>query len=125
MVREWFQKMNSCYRNSLEGGQRLYSLGALEIGLIAAVVVLLFGAGKVAEIGGALGKSIREFRREKDKKDNDEGSRLTTAESKGEKTAAQSEARPGKSKFCPNCGEKIPENARFCPGCGAKMEVHS
>ena len=120
MVREWFRKMNSCYRNSLGGDQRLYSLGALEIGLIAAVVVLLFGAGKVAEIGGALGKSIREFRREKDKKD-DDGSRPTTAESKGEKTVAQLEAKPGKNRFCPSCGEKIPENARFCPGCGAKM----
>ena len=124
MVREWFQKMDSYCRNSLEGGQRLYSLGALEIGLIAAVVILLFGAGKVAEIGGALGKSIREFRREKDKKD-DEGPRLTTAESKGEKTTAQSEAKLGKSKFCPNCGEKLPENARFCPGCGAKTGDHS
>jgi sec-independent protein translocase protein TatA len=124
MVSEWLQKMNSYCRNSLEGGQRLYTLGALEIGLIAAVVVLLFGAGKVAEIGGALGKSIREFRRERDKKD-DEGPRLTTAESKGEKAVAQLEAKSGKNKFCPNCSEKIPENARFCPGCGAKMEVHS
>jgi sec-independent protein translocase protein TatA len=124
MVSEWLQKMNSYCRNSLEGGQRLYTLGALEIGLIAAVVVLLFGAGKVAQIGGALGKSIREFRRERDKKD-DEGPRLTTAESKGEKTVAQLQAKSGKNKFCPNCGEKIPENARFCPGCGVKIEVHS
>ena len=124
MLRKWFQKMQSFYRNPVEGGQRLYDLGPLEIGLIAAVVVLLFGAGKVAQIGGALGKSIREFRRERDKKD-DEGPRLTTAESKGEKTAAQLEAKSGKNRFCPNCGEKIPENARFCPGCGAKMEVHS
>ena len=124
MLRKWFQKMQSFYRNPVEGGQRLYDLGPLEIGLIAAVVVLLFGAGKVAQIGGALGKSIREFRRERDKKD-DEEPRLTSAESKGEKTVAQLEAKSGKNRFCPNCGEKIPENARFCPGCGAKMEVHS
>jgi len=120
MIREWFQKMQSFYRDAVDGRLKLYDLGALEIGLIAAVVILLFGAGKVAEIGGALGKSIREFRREKDRKD-DEGPRLTTAESKGEKTVAQLEAKSGKNKFCPNCGEKIPENARFCPGCGAKM----
>ena len=123
MVHKWFQKMNSYYGNYLDGGQRLYTLGALEIGLIAAVVVLLFGAGKVAEIGGALGKSIREFRRERDKKD-DEGPRLTTAESKGEKAVAQLEARPGTEKVCPSCGEKMPEDARFCMGCGAKMEGH-
>jgi sec-independent protein translocase protein TatA len=97
--------------------------GPLEIALVLAVVVLLFGAGKVAEIGGALGKSIREFRRERDRKDDDVPG-LTTAELKGEKAVATSEASPRRNKFCPNCGEKILENARFCIGCGAKTEVH-
>jgi sec-independent protein translocase protein TatA len=123
MVRKWHQKMQSFYRNAVEGGHRLYDIGPLEIGLIAAVVVLLFGAGKVSQIGGALGKSIREFRRERDRKD-DDVPQLTTAESRGEKAVAQSEASPQKNKFCPDCGEKMPANARFCPGCGTKMEVH-
>ena len=26
------------------------------------------------------------------------------------------------SKFCPNCGEKIPVNAAFCPFCGFRFE---
>jgi sec-independent protein translocase protein TatA len=98
--------------------------GPLEIVLIVAVVVLLFGVGKLGEIGGALGKSIREFRRERDRKD-DDVPRVTTAESKGEKAVAQSEAKPGKERVCPSCGEKMTENARFCMGCGAKMEGHS
>jgi sec-independent protein translocase protein TatA len=45
--------------------------GPLEIALIVAIVMLLFGVGKLGEIGGALGKSIREFRRERDRKDDD------------------------------------------------------
>lgn len=36
-----------------------------EILLIVLVVVLLFGAAKLPQLGGALGKSIREFRRGK------------------------------------------------------------
>ena len=40
------------------------SLGPLEIGLIVLAVLVVFGVGKVADIGGALGRSIREFRRE-------------------------------------------------------------
>ena len=40
------------------------NLGWPEILIIVAVVVLIFGVGKVADIGGALGRSIREFRRE-------------------------------------------------------------
>ena len=39
-------------------------LGPLEIGLIELAVLVVFGVGKVADIGGALGRSIREFRRE-------------------------------------------------------------
>jgi len=95
-------------------------LGALEIGLIVVAVVLIFGVGKLGQIGGALGKSIREFRREKDRTDDIPQS--TTIESKGEKAALQSAAKPAKEKFCPNCGAKIAENAKFCMECGAKME---
>lgn len=39
------------------------SLGPLEISLIVAVVVLLFGVGKFAGLGKDLGTSIKEFRR--------------------------------------------------------------
>ena len=97
------------------------NLGALEIGLIVVAVVLIFGVGKLGQIGGALGKSIREFRREKDKPDDLPQS--TMIESKGEKTLIQSAAaKPAKEKFCPGCGAKISENAKFCMECGAKME---
>ena len=37
--------------------------GPLEIGIIAAVVILLFGVGKLPQVGGALGKAIRDFRK--------------------------------------------------------------
>jgi len=39
-------------------------LGPLEIGLIVVAIVLVFGVGKLADVGGVLGRSIREFRRE-------------------------------------------------------------
>jgi sec-independent protein translocase protein TatA len=40
------------------------SIGPLEIGLIVLVLLLIFGVSRVADVGGALGRSIREFRRE-------------------------------------------------------------
>ncbi len=38
------------------------SLGPLELGLILLIVILVFGAGKLPEIGGAVGKTLRDFR---------------------------------------------------------------
>jgi len=90
-------------------------IGGLEIALIVLAIVLIFGVGKLGQVGGALGKSIREFRRERDKKDGD--SEAASADVKNEKAAAK----PTKEKFCPSCGNKIAANAKFCMECGAKM----
>lgn len=37
-------------------------LGPWELAIILVIVIIIFGAGKLPEIGGALGKGIREFR---------------------------------------------------------------
>lgn len=38
------------------------NLGPTELIIILVIVIIIFGVGKLPEIGGALGKSIREFR---------------------------------------------------------------
>ncbi len=38
-------------------------LGPLELGIILAIVLLIFGAGRLPEIGSALGKGITAFKR--------------------------------------------------------------
>ena len=40
-------------------------LGPLEIGLILVLVLIVFGVGKLPQVGSALGKSIREFNKGK------------------------------------------------------------
>lgn len=40
-----------------------FRLGPWEIGLILIVVILIFGIGKLPQVGNAIGKSIREFRK--------------------------------------------------------------
>ena len=37
-------------------------LGPVELVIILALVVIVFGAGKMSDMGSALGKSIKEFR---------------------------------------------------------------
>ena len=38
-------------------------LGFPEIGLILAIILIVFGVGKLPQVGGAIGKGLREFRR--------------------------------------------------------------
>jgi sec-independent protein translocase protein TatA len=38
------------------------SLGPTELIIILVIVLIIFGVGRLPEIGGAIGKSIREFR---------------------------------------------------------------
>jgi sec-independent protein translocase protein TatA len=40
------------------------SFGWPELLIVLLVLALVFGVGKLADVGGALGRSIREFRRE-------------------------------------------------------------
>ncbi len=40
----------------------LGSLGPAELGIIALIALLLFGAGRVADIGKGLGQSIKNFK---------------------------------------------------------------
>ncbi len=38
-------------------------MGPWEIGLILAVILIVFGVGKLPQVGGAVGKGIRAFRK--------------------------------------------------------------
>jgi sec-independent protein translocase protein TatA len=54
-------------------GPRMFgSLGGTELIIILVIVLVLFGAGKLAGVGGAVGTSIREFRDGMEGKSKDE-----------------------------------------------------
>ena len=66
----------------------LRNIGPLEISLILLLAILVFGAGRVGQIGGALGRSIREFKQELRKPDDGKEAEVDetaekTPESKG------------------------------------------
>lgn len=41
-----------------------FNLGPLELTLILVIVAMLFGVGKLPEVFGAVGKGVKEFRKE-------------------------------------------------------------
>jgi len=55
-------------------------MGPLEIGLIVVLVLVIFGVGKLPQVGGAIGKSIKEFRKARsgeDEEDKDKNKDIT------------------------------------------------
>ena len=44
-------------------------LGPFELIIILSIVVLIFGAGRLSEVGSALGKGIRDFRKATNEED--------------------------------------------------------
>ncbi len=48
-------------------------LGPLEIGLIVLLVLIVFGVGRLPQVGSALGKGIREFHKGRTGEEGEEG----------------------------------------------------
>ncbi|MDG1840707.1 MAG: twin-arginine translocase TatA/TatE family subunit [Dehalococcoidia bacterium] len=57
-------------------------LGWQELLIVLVILALLFGASRVADLGGALGRGIREFRTEAKSDDSDAESANTESEVK-------------------------------------------
>jgi sec-independent protein translocase protein TatA len=96
-------------------------LGVPELLIIAFIVILVFGVGRLPEVGGALGKGIREFR--KSTRDDETAPSAATA---GGAIAASSGAGGGSTEaastpdvlFCRECGARNPGGSKFCAECG-------
>jgi sec-independent protein translocase protein TatA len=73
------------------------NFGGPELLLILAVVLIVFGAGKLPDVLGQLGKGVRSFR----------------DESTNDKPAS-----PGTTVYCRNCGRPNPSDSKFCTNCG-------
>jgi sec-independent protein translocase protein TatA len=87
--------------------------------LILAIIMIVFGAGKLPEMGGALGRGIKEFRTEVKEATSD--SPPSTPTSGGMITASTATAATTGAKFCTGCGDRLPANAKFCPNCGTTV----
>ena len=86
------------------------SIGGPELLLILAVVLIVFGAGKLPDVLGQLGKGVRTFR---DESTNDKPASVAA----GSTTSAA----PGTTIYCRNCGRPNPSDSKFCTNCGQAL----
>jgi sec-independent protein translocase protein TatA len=100
------------------------ALGPWELVIILLIVVVIFGAGRLAEIGGALGKSVREFRQstqDADKDKNAPAAASTQAATAAPVATAQTSAAPVPENKCPSCATVNPAGQAFCGQCGTRL----
>ena len=107
-------------------------VGVPELLIIAVIALLIFGPAKVADVGGALGKSIREFR--KASREDDTSPQLLASTTGGvapaEPVSPRTEpiatnATTEEVRFCSECGLQNRADQNFCSHCGASMKIAS
>ena len=49
-----------------------FRMGPWEIGLIVVIILIVFGVGKLPQVGGAIGKGLRAFRKGQSGEDDEE-----------------------------------------------------
>ncbi len=95
---------------------RLDAMGVLQPGhllVILAIVLILFGAGRIPETLSQLGKGMRDFRAAAEGKDS-----LAAGTAAPMAPAQAVTAAP---RTCASCGAAAASEARFCTRCGAAL----
>ena len=64
----------------------MFGLGMPELIIILIIVVLIFGAGRISEIGGAIGKGIKGFKKSINEPDSIDVTSEENEKATGEKT---------------------------------------
>jgi sec-independent protein translocase protein TatA len=91
-------------------------LGAPELIVVLFILLIIFGAGKLTDVGRSLGQGIREFRHSV----NDEPAPATPAGSTpvGSTPVGSAPAATVVANKCTRCGAELQPGARFCASCG-------
>ena len=98
--------------------------GPAELAIILVVVVLIFGTSRLGELGGSLGKGIKDFRKEL--KDDSDVTPATTATQLPAAqvvvtTAPAAAPAPAAGVICANCDTENSPTAVFCNECGKPL----
>lgn len=107
-------------------------LGALQPGhliVVLVIVLLIFGPGKLPELGRAMGDGLRELKKAtgtEDSKDDGAVAATTTSAAAVAPAATTATVTPISAAsiphVCPSCRGSVPAGDKFCGNCGASTE---
>jgi len=104
-----------------------FGLGPMELVIILLVLVMLFGATRLKDLGGSLGQGIKEFRAAV-KDDEEEAAQEAAknadkaeAAAPSETTAAAANGAVVAAVKCPSCGSLNEATAKHCNQCGTAL----
>ncbi len=86
----------------------MFGLGMPELLVILVIALLVFGAGRLPEIGSSRGKAIKGFKEASEKPE-------------AQPSAPKGEVPGAAGKSCPQCGHAVGPDAVFCSSCGKKL----
>jgi sec-independent protein translocase protein TatA len=103
-------------------------VGALQPGhliVILVIVLLVFGPGKLPELGRAMGDGLRELKKATggDDASKDSGTAAATTTTPPSATATGTVTPiTAAARVCPSCRSSVAVADKFCGNCGASME---
>jgi sec-independent protein translocase protein TatA len=97
-------------------------VGVPELLIIAAIVLLVFGPGKAADLGASLGKGLREFRKGT-KEEDSVAAPAVLASASGPSAAFSDAGEAPRGRFCTECGAATGRDQRFCTECGTSLRA--
>jgi sec-independent protein translocase protein TatA len=104
-------------------------IGALQPGhliVILVIVLLIFGPGKLPELGKAMGDGLRELKKatgsEDQAKEAGTNAATTTVAPPAAAGATVTPITAAAAHVCPSCRGTVPASDKFCGNCGASME---
>lgn len=103
-------------------------IGALQPGhliVILVIVLLIFGPGKLPELGRAMGDGLRELKKATGGEDNsakDAGTTTAATTAPVAGTAGTVTPITAATRVCPSCRGAVPVGDKFCGNCGSLME---
>ncbi len=101
-------------------------MGALQPGhliLILVIVLVVFGPGKLPELGKALGEGLRELKHATDSGDAQASAKAGAASATTLQSTTTAPAQAEATRPCPSCNAAVPVSDKFCGGCGQPVSA--